>query len=268
MRSLHQAGDYLRRAVQLALPDGVRRAQDYRRRFAALGLDSRFWRDSGKRAALNATCVELFPREARLNPGVIVDVGANRGEWTRGIAALLGGNHFFAYEPNPAVYRELEETTKHLPITLRQAAVGAAPGSVTLQVEGVHQLSSVLPLRHELREIHDSPIERLQLKEVPLVTLDEELEAVSEIGILKLDVQGYEQQVLRGARSVLRRTRVLMIEMLYRSYYIGDLTFEGLHAEVKQTSDLALHVVGPPQCDPAGQPLWADVIYVNSQLCR
>lgn len=254
------------RALRLLQPQGMRLAVEYGKRFGALGLDPRSWRDPALRTALETSSVELLPPSARRNPGIVVDVGANRGTWTNGIAALIGGERFFAYEPNPTIYSELEAATRHLSITLRQAAVGAERGTVALRAEQVDQLSSVLPLRPELRAFHGSAAERTRLFEVPLVTLDEELVAIGEVGILKIDVQGFEREVLRGAREVLRRTRVLMIEMLYRSYYTGDATFEELHFDLTKTHALSLYVVGPPRCDARGEPLWADAIYVNRRL--
>ena len=55
-------------------------------------------------------------------------------------------------------------------------------------------------------------------------TLDSwcDFEVIREIDLLKLDVQGYEGRVLRGAREMLKRTKFVVVEVLFCQHYIGQ----------------------------------------------
>jgi hypothetical protein len=97
-----------------------------------------------------------------------------------------------------------------------------------------------------------------------LVTLDDELAGVDEISLLKLDVQGYEDEVVRGARDVLSRSGCVVTEVLYeRDYYAGALPFLELARLIEGSSPLRLCCVSEPALAPNGMGAWADAIFVR-----
>lgn len=98
------------------------------------------------------------------------------------------------------------------------------------------------------------------------MSLDQELAEVPTISLLKLDVQGFERQVLEGARRTLQRTELLIIEVVYTSYYEGDCRFDELHHKVVSAAPFVLYGVTSPNCDDRGRPRWADAIYINQEL--
>jgi hypothetical protein len=81
-----------------------------------------------------------------------------------------------------------------------------------------------------------------------------------------VDVQGYESEVFTGAKEVLKRTKVLMTEILYPPYYHGGAQFDTLHRLITCISPLRLYGISKPSCSPLGQPIWADAIYVQPDL--
>jgi Methyltransferase FkbM domain len=96
------------------------------------------------------------------------------------------------------------------------------------------------------------------------MTLDEDLRNRAEISLLKIDVQGYEPQVLKGAQAILKRTKILMIEVTYSSYYHGDMQFADLHRLVTSIAPFRLWGISAPHCAPSGKPMWADAVYVQA----
>jgi FkbM family methyltransferase len=136
-----------------------------------------------------------------------VDIGANRGTYTYFLARLTP--HVFAYEPNPAMRRYL---------------TAAADGNVTVSDKALsdHNGEAVLTIptrgkrcsnnRSSLEKSDTSGSDHVQLT-VSAGRLDDE--PLSDVGFIKIDVEGHEQRVLRGAREIVFRDRpVMLIEIL------------------------------------------------------
>jgi FkbM family methyltransferase len=239
---------------------------DYRNRFQMLNLPAQFSLNRKYRQALETSRLDMLPASVRDSLSCVVDVGANIGEWSTGIAKLTKASKIIAFEPVPDVFKLLEENTKNFPqISCINSAVGSIVGQISMNVEKAHKLSSVLALRDELRAVHDITGDTPQQVIVPLTSLDHALRDYEEITLLKIDVQGYEPEVLVGAQAVLRRTKALMIEAVYTPYYHGDVQFDTLHRLITDSTPLKLYGISKPSCAPAtGQPMWADAIYVQA----
>jgi FkbM family methyltransferase len=246
------------------LPVGAQRLMEVRATLGALGLPkglalSRSWRD-----ALMATRIELVPPHVRSNAQVVVDVGANVGDWTIGICKLLRPRRAIAFEPIPSSFDVLARRTGSLSgVELVRAAVGAKVGTIEMFSEAMHQLSSVRRLRTEMRQLHGVLGTSPTKLTVPMTTLDEHLAETTEISLLKIDVQGFEREVLEGARKSLLRTRAVMLEVLYVPYYEGDSQFGELHRHLTSIAPFRLYGVSAPSMDEARRPIWADAVYVQ-----
>jgi len=252
------------RLLSYCMPVGLARLLEYRQRFAALGLPRGHAWHRPLRAALVTTRIELLPRDVMAGSGTAVDVGANVGAWSCGIAQLMRLRQIIAFEPAPDTFHILCRNTRGYPnIRCVQAAVGrGGPAQVTFFVEPASELSSTRKLTENGRTAHRLAPAATRAVQVPAVTLDEALRDVGEISLLKIDVQGGEMDVLAGARAVLQRTRVLVLEALYRrDYYEGAAIFDELHAHLTATTPLRLWVVSEPGVAPDGTPMWADAVY-------
>lgn len=99
---------------------------------------------------------------------------------------------------------------------------------------------------------------------VPVVSLDEALDDLPSVDILKIDVQGFEEEVLAGARSVTARTRFVLLEANLYHHYEDDLLFGDLHALMTDLS-FTLVNLSPPEINK-GRALWADALYERQDL--
>jgi FkbM family methyltransferase len=255
--------------LQSLLPSGLARLLDSRNRLRKLNLPGRYSLSRDYRRALEISRIEILPPTVRGNLKCVVDVGANIGEWSSSIVMLGNAQQVVAFEPAPEVFQTLRSNVQKFPqIKCINSAVGAHKGEVVLNVEeNSNSLSSVLTMRDEVRPIFGITGQQPRQVTVPVVTLDEALAEQPEISLLKIDVQGYEPEVLAGAPAVLKRTKVLMIEVVYAPYYQNDVQFETLHQTITSVAPLKLYGISEPGYHPeTGQPLWADAIYYNSAL--
>jgi FkbM family methyltransferase len=255
----------------IAVRSGAQRWLDRFGRFAraaeaaaALGLPARRALDRRWGAAVSTVNFALLPRAVRDQLRVVVDVGANRGDWSDAILRLGRPGLAYAFEPNPSVFRTLEARLAPRGVRCIQAAVGATEGRVRLHVEAQSELSSVRELSNRGRAIHGIESAPTRQIDVPLVTLDSALHDVSEISLLKLDVQGYESNVLAGAQRSLNRTRCLVTEVMYeRDYYRGATSCLELARAIEDLSPLRLSCISAPALAPDGLGAWADAVFVH-----
>jgi FkbM family methyltransferase len=152
-----------------------------------------------------------FVRRFLQREDAIIDVGANVGHVSLLLSDLLTSENIFAFEPTPVSFRRLQENWRAnaWPTTnLFQAAVGQSAGVVLIpDTSSPETKNAVAPANRDVAAV-----------EVPLVSLDEYRQRWSgrRIGLLKIDVEGYEPQVLQGANQMLRsdRPRLIMFESL------------------------------------------------------
>jgi FkbM family methyltransferase len=216
------------------------------------------------RAAVSASNFVLLPRAVRKTLRVVVDVGASRGDWTDAILRLSRPSVVYAFEPNPTVFKALEGRLAGRNVRCVQAAVGATDGNATLHVEAQSELSSIHRLSARGRGLHGIEGCPTQSVSVPMVRLDTALSEVDEVSLLKLDVQGYESEVVAGAKRVLQRTDCLITEVMYeRDYYGGAASCLELARIIEDVSPLRLSCISSPAMAPDGFGAWADAVFVS-----
>jgi FkbM family methyltransferase len=151
-----------------------------------------------------------------LRPGdTAVDAGAHIGFFTVQMAAAVGATgHVYAFEPFDGnadlLERSVAENRFENRVTVQRAAVGAAAGSATLTfpVETLNSGGAYL-----LRDA-TAPLAGNRKKEVPLVALDA-LDIRRPVRFIKMDVEGAEPQVLRGAARILEKDRPVILSELH-----------------------------------------------------
>lgn len=210
---------------------------------------------------------DLWPDFLRRNLGrwSLIDVGANKGEFIDSVCALVPPARIFAFEPLPELRTALEQAVaRHGRGQVVAAAVGDEAGSVSLNRTQKRNLSSVLEPRQSMHKHYRDSINVVDRINVRLTTLDKEIPADAVVGLLKIDVQGFETQVLDGAQSTLARTMTVMIEINYTEHYATSGQFEDVHDRLA-SAGFKLRGVSCPYMS-CGVPLWDDAVYVSRQF--
>ncbi|NGN93136.1 FkbM family methyltransferase [Nocardioides sp. KC13] len=147
----------------------------------------------------------------------VIDIGVNYGEMLVGVdipadAELIG------FEPNTSLHKVLRKTlaARGVSIDLRSQAVSDRPGTARFAVDRTWSGTSSL-----YDERHDGSA-RWQLRDVEVTTLDEVLGGSGRSFCVKVDVEGFEREVVDGAARSLESTEhwalMLEIEHMDRGY--------------------------------------------------
>lgn len=150
-------------------------------------------------------CTELLESDS-----VVIDIGAHIGLYTVFFAKIVSAGKVHAFEPNPGAFMKLQrhaEINECDNIVLNNLALGEQSKTVTLQVPEGRTGSATLSEHLEVTpEVGDTI-------SVPVIRLDDYLsgEDIEHVNLIKLDAEGYEPFVLRGATSTLQQHRPLIL---------------------------------------------------------
>jgi FkbM family methyltransferase len=208
--------------------------------------------------------IELFYRMAE-RAETTIDVGAYVGFFSLIAAHANPAGRVVAFEPHPGMYARLLRHVSLNGLTnveCVQAAVGSREGTATL----LHAASG-LPCSSSLSEAFMAPHADVARSEVPLVTLDGSLERAGNprVGLMKLDTESTEPDVLRGAAGVLARDRPLVVcEVL-----AGAGTGEALAANLRplEYRFFLLTPDGPRETPTIeGHPTWLNYLFAPASV--
>lgn len=171
---------------------------------------------------------------ARWDIAAVIDVGANRGQFAQMISRFFPSAQLHCFEPLEGPYRELSSwaQTQNGRVTCYQLALGDQEQDAAMHVHQDHSESS--SLLHATETCHRlyPQTQKEHITKISVSTLDITLAHLlgsfpREI-LLKLDVQGFEDRVLRGGQHVLSRCRAVLLEAGLDQLYEGQADFREL----------------------------------------
>jgi FkbM family methyltransferase len=202
-----------------------------------------------------------------LNAGVrtVFDVGANTGQFARAIHEVLPEATIYSFEPLSDCFEQLQTTMAGVK-NFRAFATALAEenGKAEFFRSSWSPSSSLLPMQ----QLHkrNFPFTAKETREmVDVRRLDDfagELPIEDEI-LIKLDVQGAEDKVISGAKTLLRRAKILIVETSTASLYEGQPLFADilriLEGEGYRYKGALSQAISPLD----GSVLYADSIFIR-----
>jgi FkbM family methyltransferase len=237
-------------------------------RFLWRGLKA-YFRD--QRCELRALMQGLQPND------IAVDVGANKGSYLWALSRAVPQGRVFAFEPQPGLVEYLRSAVVSnglKNVSIEPFGVSDKPGRLVLAIPGNQLGSPGASFEAHIREHQDAGT-----IEVAVTSLDEYFANEKQrIGAIKIDVEGHELSVLRGAREIIRRDApAIVVECEGRSVTGGDmrvlfdaltkLNYRGefIHRQrLKSLEQFDVAVHQPRQ----GKRYWAHPDYCNNFVFR
>jgi FkbM family methyltransferase len=176
-----------------------------------------------------ATSLRLV--EALVGPGeVVVDAGSNWGLFTARLARLVGPRGtVHAFEPDRGDLRSLQALQRARPnIVIHQLALSDRSGEATLRVP-VQQGVTITP-QASLTVSHEREAMEHRAWLVPIAPLDSLLPGDPPLAFMKVDVEGHELPLLKGAEGLLRRHHPSLLVEIEQRHQDADVrdTFDYL----------------------------------------
>jgi len=142
------------------------------------------------------------------NPSHIVDVGANRGTWTRNALQYFPDAYYSLFEPQAYLSASFTDLIKNPQIKFHAKGVGASSGMMDLTTSDRDDSFSFSFTAEQAESFGVRQVK------APVVTLDEYLPTLGlpQPELVKIDAEGWDLEVLKGAESTIENAEVLLME--------------------------------------------------------
>jgi len=163
---------------------------------------------------------------------LVCDVGANDGGYTAEIMAFFPKAHFHCFEPNPETFKLLTANLQASHVSLHHLGLSDSVRQVKL-----YDFADTAPLKSTqptatfaslyprvITDLHHQPFKKYSVK---TTTLDVWAKAaqIKVIDWLKIDTEGHELAVLKGAQSLLNHHQIHLVQFEFNDMHAYSHTF-------------------------------------------
>lgn len=195
------------------------------------------------------------------NSPIIFDVGANVGETIKLFKEHMPHSIIHAFEPSDDTFKVLQGATSGMSnIHYNNFALGRNTDELILHKSSLSGMTSLL---NPGKDYWGEVVERIP---VLVSTLDDYCfnRDIQSIDILKLDTQGFDLEVLRGAKRLLEggKIHILLIEIIFNDIYEGQSLPEEIFSFLRKWGFRLVAFYGCHMKD--GYASWTDALFIHS----
>ena len=228
-----------------------------RKAFNVIGLDIRKAKSDQKTVWLESFDIKT-----------VIDVGANIGQFANDARKLYPDAAIYSFEPLPGPYSELLVNTRSFTkFNSYNLALGDYEGTTEMYINEFSQSSSLLEMEdsHKQAFPHTKNTTSITVNIQTLDLIASKLELDTDIS-LKIDVQGFEKQVLDGGKETLNKVKIIIIETSYIPLYKDQLLFAGVHDYLTKAGFQFHGNLGQLINPNDGSILQGDSIFINHKM--
>jgi len=199
------------------------------------------------------------------NVDLVLDVGANVGQYAADLFKIGYKGQVVSFEPMSKEYALLKKASERNAhwLVAERMAIGESNGTIEINISENSVSSSILPLTDYVKE--NSPSTRYVAKEeVKISTLSDasrEYVAKAKNPFLKVDVQGYEEQVLKGAAELMPLLKGIHLEFSLKPLYQNESTMDVMMAMLKQWNFEPWYFTPHTSKDRSGRMMQVDGVF-------
>jgi FkbM family methyltransferase len=192
---------------------------------ATHGLGVGNWEDENWSGEANFL-KKLLVKYVRADAPVFIDVGANVGDYSLWLRRHYPNSKILAFEPNPKTFARLRQAICDDKTILIDKGLGATEGTLPFFDRGDCDGSSAHGSLYEevITGLHKVGSVRVDVR---ITTLDQVLQehSINRVSLLKIDTEGHELAVLRGAEKSLRKGLIDVIQLEFNETNIISKVF-------------------------------------------
>ena len=195
----------------------------------------------------------------------VVDIGANRGQFALAVRRWAPNAMIIAFEPiTDAAAKFKKVFLRDSKVTIHQVAIGQETGEAVLNIAASDDSSSFLPISSIQEKLFPGTY-KIRTETVKIGRLNDYVtaDAILHPSMLKLDVQGYELETLRGCEELLERFSYVYAECSFVELYYGQALVDDIIAWLRER-DWCLCGIYNMIYDHKGQSVQADFLFENS----
>jgi len=204
---------------------------------------------------------------ASLNPDLVIDIGANRGQFALAALKVLPNANVTCFEPLNSAFAVLSSLFRwNDRVLIHKTAIGDLDSEIAINISNREDSSSLLSIGNLQTETfpgtHSLGTEVVSVSRLSNFVSQEVLAKTT---LLKIDVQGFELQVLQGAAELLDKIEFIYVECsfmeLYRDQFLASDIISFLFAR-----GFRLNGVHNTSVNKRGIAVQADFLFANKKL--
>ena len=205
-----------------------------------------------------------------LNINTIIDVGANRGQFLGDYVKRFPVAQFFCFEPLTKEINELKKNSKKFKnkIVIVNSALGNMEGKTNFYQHKHTASSSVLSTTEDCVVLYPETSDQTNI-EVKITTIDKYfgniLNEKHKNILLKLAVQGFELEVLKGAQKTLNMISACLLEINFTKLYNNQASFNGIY-ELFNKAGFKYAGAMEQNFNDEGRLVFSDILFIRENL--
>lgn len=201
----------------------------------------------------------------RFNINVVLDVGANNGQFVQSMRSVGYTGKIISFEPVKETFNKLLENNKRdTNFTAEQVGLGAEPCVATINVSNISSLSSMFELTRDLgSDVYKKCDEKIHLTTIDLIF--EKYGLYDKKVLLKIDTQGYDLMVVKGAINSINHIIAIVSEISFQKLYSQSPSY---HESIFEFNKMGFELAGlyPVASDEKGLLCEVDGIFLNKKM--
>ena len=198
----------------------------------------------------------------------IIDVGANEGQFVAEISNIFPLAEIYSFEPLKDCYEKLTSNFHdNKKVHTYNFALGEQDGEITFSRSSASPSSSILKMGRLHKQLYPHTADLIEEK-VTIKRLDDVFANVKLENqvLLKIDVQGAEEKVIKGGTGVLKMADIVITEVSYATLYENQPLFRDIMSLLEKHN---FTYIGNMEqfANPLTQaPLFADAIFIKKEV--
>lgn len=200
----------------------------------------------------------------------IIDVGANEGQAAKRFRKLLPDAKIISFEPLSNVYELLlKNFSKDENFKAYNFALGDTIETAEIFLNEYSPSSSLLKMAEEHKK-HFSHAQKETKEKIKIKTIDSLNDLIDEQDniLLKLDVQGFEKNVIEGGIKSLNKIQIIIAELSLKTLYHGEPLFDDVYQLLKSNNFKYIGSFDQLRAPIDNEILQQDAIFINTKLIK
>lgn len=198
----------------------------------------------------------------------VLDIGANTGKVARELRGMFPTAHIHSFEPLPSCFTKLTDSMRgDAHFTAYNIALGETEGDMMIEESSFHPSSSLLPMTTLHKKLYPKSAGSVK-KQIQVKRLDDVMRNVelSKNIFIKMDVQGFEDHVIRGGSEVIRNASVIQIETAFVTLYEGQPLFDDIYRLLSGLGFAYYGDVGRHYSPETGKLIYEESLFIKKEL--
>ncbi|MGB7442590.1 MAG: FkbM family methyltransferase [Coleofasciculaceae cyanobacterium] len=169
-----------------------------------------------------------------LNIATVFDIGAHTGSLALTIHAAFPEAQIYSFEPLPNCFKELQMRMASVKnFTGFNIALGEEASDLMIECNTFTPSSSLLKMtdlhKNEFPYTRDS--KAVSIKVERLDNIAKQITIIDPL-LVKIDVQGYEDKILKGGENTIKRSKLIIVETSFKELYQGQPLFDSIYHQL------------------------------------